>query len=68
MEKDLMYKIYNTLFDSKNELGIKDLQIYYNLEQQLCVKYKYEGEYYFIIFLQVLYRCKLDTNFITNTL
>ena len=43
-----MFKIYNTLFDSKKELGIENVEMYTNLEMSLCVKYTYEGETYII--------------------
>lgn len=48
MEKEVMFKIYNTLFDSKKELEIKNVKIYTNLEQSLCVSYDYNGEKYVI--------------------
>jgi hypothetical protein len=44
MEKEIMYKIYNNLFDSKNELGIEDIQIFYNLEAHWVITYKINGE------------------------
>lgn len=48
MEEKLIYKIYNSLFDSKKELEIEDIEIYRNLEQSLVIKYKYKGEFYLI--------------------
>ena len=42
MEREIMFRIYNTLFDSKKELGIDNLEIYTNLEMNLCVKYTYK--------------------------
>lgn len=48
MEEEVMYKIYNNLFDSKKELEIEDIEIYRNLEQSLVIKYKYKGEFYLI--------------------
>ena len=40
MEKDIIYTIYNALFDNQKALGIKNLQIYTNMEQNLCLKYE----------------------------
>lgn len=48
MEKRIMQTIYNSLFDAKHELEIEDLDLYLNLEQNLVVKYKYNGEEYLI--------------------
>lgn len=48
MEREIMFKIYNTLLDSKNELDIKDIEIYPNLERVFCVKYSYKGNRYVI--------------------
>lgn len=48
MEKNLMYRIYNTLFDSKKELNIEDIKIFENWEGKWVIKYKCEGEEYLI--------------------
>ena len=48
MEEKIMQTIYNSLFDAKHELQIEDLDMYINLEQNLVIKYKYDGEEYFI--------------------
>lgn len=48
MEKEIMYKIYNNLFDSKHELGIEDIKIFENLEGKWVIKYKYNGEEHLI--------------------
>ena len=48
MEKALMNKIYNMLYDSREEFEIDDIEMYYNLEQNLVIKYKYQGEEYLI--------------------
>lgn len=48
MEREIMFKIYNTLFDSKKELGIDNIEMYPNLEMGLSVKYTYKGETYII--------------------
>lgn len=48
MEKTLMNKIYNMLYDSREELEIDDIEMYYNLEQNLVIKYKYNDEEFLI--------------------
>ena len=48
MEKEIIYKIYNNLFDSKNELGIEDIKIFCNWEGHWVVTYKNNGEKYLI--------------------
>lgn len=48
MEKEIMYKIYNNLFDSKKELNIEDINIFQNWEGNWVIKYKYNGEKYLI--------------------
>lgn len=49
MEEDLMLKIKNDLAEMKhNGVDIQDIKMYYNLEQQLVISYKYKGETYLI--------------------
>ena len=48
MEKALMNKIYNLLYDSREEFEIDEIEMYYNLEQNLVIIYKYEDEEYII--------------------
>ena len=48
MEKTLMNIIYNKLCDSREELGVDEIEMYYNLEQNLVIKYKYDDEFYLI--------------------
>ena len=38
--EDIMYKIYNNLFDSKKELNINNVEIYANLENELSIRYQ----------------------------
>ena len=48
MEQALMNRIYNKLWDSREELEIDEIEMYYNLEQNLVIKYKYDNEFYLI--------------------
>lgn len=48
MEEKIMQTIYNSLFDAKHELGIEDLDMYVNLEQNLVIRYKCNDEEFFI--------------------
>ena len=48
MEKSLMNKIYNMLYDSREELEIYEIEMYYDLEQNLVIKYKYNDEEFLI--------------------
>lgn len=49
MKKELMLLIKNDLAELKhNGMEIEDIEMYYNLEQNLVIKYKYQGEEYLI--------------------
>ncbi len=46
--EDIMYKIYNNLFDSKKELNINNVEIYTNLENELSIRYQKDKTTYVI--------------------
>ena len=46
--EDIMYKIYNNLFDSKKELNINNVEIYANLENELSIRYQKDKTTYVI--------------------
>ena len=46
--EDIMYKIYNNLFDSKKELNIDNVEIYTNLENELSIRYQKDKTTYVI--------------------
>lgn len=46
--EDIMYKIYNNLFDSKKELNINNVEIYSNLENELSIRYQKDKTTYVI--------------------
>ena len=50
MEEELMLKIKNDLAELKhNGAEIKDILMFTNIENQLVITYKFEGEKYVII-------------------
>lgn len=46
--EEIMKGIYNYLFDTKNELGIKDIELYQNLEGDYVVNYKKDKTTYIV--------------------
>lgn len=46
--EDVIYNIYNNLFDSQKELKIKDIEMYTNLENELVIQYKKDKITYII--------------------
>lgn len=46
--EDIMYEIYNNLFDSKKELNIDNVEIYTNLENELSIRYQKDKTTYVI--------------------